>query len=182
MDEVWLPVVDHEGLYEISDHGRVRSIERTGLYAGRWRPTVMTFPAIDMAINTTRAGYKYVSLKKPNGPSVKFLLHRLVMRAFAGEPTPEQPQVNHKDGCKANNRIGNLEYCSAKENILHLTRVLKRKRGGSGGYSKLTEEQARAVVEDPRILRLIAADYGVTAQAIHLIKSGKNWAHLQAGT
>lgn len=180
MDEVWRDVRGHEGLYEVSSHGRVRSFERRGVYAGRYRPTMMVFPAIDMRICTTRNGYKYVALKKPNGPSIKYSLHRLVMAAHVGDPPEGRGQVNHIDGDKANNHLENLEYCSAQENLLHLTRCLGRKRGGSGAKSKLTEAQAISVLRDGRILREIAAEYGVSIQAIHHIKSGRNWAHLSS--
>lgn len=178
MDERWLPVVGYEGLYEISDAGSVRALERKGLYAGRWRPTHMTFPARMMRICETRAGYKYIALKHPNGKSVKYLLHRLVMRAFVGDPPDEKAQVNHIDGNKANNSVANLEYCTAKENLLHLTKVLKRKVGGSGAWSKLNPDQVMAIRADKRILREIAADYGVTMQAIWYVQKGRNWAHL----
>lgn len=179
MDEKWLPVVGFEGFYEVSDSGRVRSIHREGIYAGRWKPAKMTFPAREMRISTSPTGYKYLALRLPNQPAVKHLVHRLVMRAFVGEPAEDRPQVNHIDGCKANNSVGNLEYCSASENLLHLTKTLKKKIGGAGGYSKLTEAQALSVISDKRTLKAIAADYGVTLQAIWLIKKGKNWSHLQ---
>lgn len=180
MDEQWLPVVGYEGLYEISNLGFVRALERKGVYAGRWRPTEMTFPARPMRLSQTRAGYKYVALKQPNGKSIKFLVHRLVMRAFVGEPPRDRPQVNHIDGTKANNVVSNLEYCSAQENLLHLTKVLKKKIGGAGGYSKLTGDQARAVIADTRILKHVAADYGVSLQTIWMIRNGKTWGHLRA--
>lgn len=179
MTEQWRPIPGYEGYYEVSDTGRVRASNRTGTYRGRWGLMVMNFPAREMRICTTPTGYQYVALKRPNEKSIKHLLHRLVMLAFAGEPPSDRPQVNHIDGVKANNHRPNLEYCSASENLLHLTKVLKRKIGGAGGYSKLTEAQARSVISDPRTLKEIAKDYGVSFQAIGYIKAGKNWSHLQ---
>lgn len=178
MDEQWLPVVGYEGFYEVSNTGRVRALARSGERAGRWRRCVMHFPEREMKISTSTGGYKYLSLKLPDRPSTKYLLHRLVMRAFVGEPAAGY-QVNHKDGDKANNNLANLEYCTAQENLIHLTRTLKRKIGGSGGYSKLTETQARAILADKRILREIAADYGISLQAVWNLQNGKTWAHLQ---
>lgn len=179
MDEKWLPVFGYEGFYEVSNRGRVRSIHREGIYAGRWRPCRMTFPARDMRLSTQSGGYKYCTLRLPDQEPVKHLIHRLVMRAFVGTPPADRYQVNHIDGIKENNHLDNLEYCSAQENLLHLTRTLKRKIGGAGGYSKLTKEQALSVLTDKRTLKAIAADYGVTLQAIWLIRKGKNWPHLQ---
>lgn len=179
MDEIWIPVVGYEGFYEVSNAGRVRSIERKGLYRGRWKDTEMLFRAKDMKVSTTKTGYCYLALKLPNEKSIKYLLHRIVMRAFVGASTADRPQVNHIDGDKANNNLSNLEYCSSQENLLHLTRVLKRKIGGSGGYSKLTEDQAKAVISDKRTLKAIGDEYGISLQAVWYIQKGKNWAHLQ---
>lgn len=129
-----------------------------------------------MSISTTDKGYKYIALKKPGEKSIKFLLHRLVMLTFVGEP-PSKMQVNHKDGDKANNHLSNLEYCTPLQNIRHCIDVLGKKRG-EGSASKLTEKQVLEIREDKRILREIASDYGVTLQAIWYVQQRKNWGHL----
>jgi len=173
--ERWVPVVGYEGYYEISDRGNVRSIARSGEYRGRWGMLTMNFPAKAMRISTTTAGYKYLALKMPNEKAVKHLLHRLVLAAFVG---PSELQCNHKDGDKSNNNLSNLEYCTCLENLRHCIDVLGKKRGAGTGMAKVSESDVLKIREDKRFLREIAADYGVTLQAIHSIKSGKNWKHV----
>ena len=180
MHEEWRPVVGYEGYYEVSSTGRVRNLGRETFHEGRWGPTITRFPAQEMRICATPAGYQYVALKLPNQKSVKYLVHRLVMRAFVGEFPADQPQVNHKDGVKANNHLENLEFSSSYENLRHCIDTLGKKRGEGTGTAKVTEEQARAVKSDQRILREVAADYGITLQAVWLIRKGRNWSHVTA--
>lgn len=177
MDEVWLPVVGFEGFYEVSNLGGVRSLDRTGWHQGRWGQMHMRFPAREMRINADLNGYHYLKLRLPGEKAQHCLVHRLVMAAHFGLP-PEGMQVNHKDGEKANNRLDNLEYCTARENLRHCIDVLGKKRGEGTGLAKLRSNQIQTIRNDQRFLREIAADYGVTLQAIHHVKSNKNWAHI----
>lgn len=109
MVEVWKPVVGHEGLYEISNTGKVRSLNyrRTGKVR-------------ELKPVTDGGGYLLVRLFR-DGESKLHLLHKLVMEAFVG-PRPEGCEINHIDECKTNNRVNNLEYCTHTDNINHGTR------------------------------------------------------------
>ena len=110
MDETWKPVVGYEGLYEVSDYGRVRSVphevpSRNGV---RVSPGRMRNPF------KNKTGYVIINLCK-NGIIKNHTIHRLVAEAFL--PNPDNlPQVNHKDENKLNNNLGNLEWCSVKYN------------------------------------------------------------------
>ena len=91
-DEKWLPVPGYEGLYEVSDHGKVRSRKKV------------------LKEHPMRNGYYNVSLFK-DGKYKAYGIHRLVALAFI--PNREHlPQVNHKDGNKKNNAVENLEWCT----------------------------------------------------------------------
>lgn len=95
-DEVWKPVKGYEGLYEVSNHGRVRRL--------MWR----------IVDGKDHKGYRRVNLCK-NGEQKPFLVHRLVAEAFL--PNPDgYPFVNHMDECPSNNCASNLEWCSPKHN------------------------------------------------------------------
>lgn len=95
-DEVWKPVKGYEGLYEVSNHGRIRRL--------LWR----------IVDGRNQNGYRRINLCK-NGVSKPFLIHRLVAEAFL--PNPEgYPIVNHKDERPGNNRVDNLEWCDHEHN------------------------------------------------------------------
>ena len=102
--EIWKPVRNYEGLYEVSNMGRVKSLnyKRTGkeriLKAGK-----------------SGNGYLQVNLYK-DGNREQPLVHRLVATAFL-DNTDNLPEVNHKDEDKTNNCVENLEYCSRLYNM-----------------------------------------------------------------
>lgn len=104
-NEVWKDIKGYEGLYQISDYGRIKSFYRTTTHTRILKE------------RTHRDGYLYVGLYK-NGKTTTAKSHRLVALYFI--PNPEnKPQVNHKDGNKLNNNVENLEWCTAAENARH---------------------------------------------------------------
>lgn len=109
MKEIWKDVVGYEGLYQVSNLGRVKSLNynRTG------KEKIMK-PI------SHKYGYLKVNLRKNNSEK-KFLIHRLVAQAFLPNPN-NLPQVNHKDENPSNNIVTNLEYCDAKYNSNYGTR------------------------------------------------------------
>lgn len=181
MNEMWRSVVGWEGLYEVSQIGSVRSVERIAeSYGGRkWlRPSTV----IKQRHNCQ--GYLLVNLS--DGKRYKTVaVHRLVALAFLG-PHPIGITVNHKDGDKNNNTIENLEYCTMAENLQHALRTGLRinARGSKNGQSKLNEVQ---VIDILRRLGLgesqtqIAKDYPVTSTLINLIAKRRIWQHVQLG-
>jgi hypothetical protein len=174
MTEIWKPIEGYEGKYEISDHGRVRALYREGEYLARWGIAKMNFPAKMMKICRTPTGYNYVALSR-DSVSIKYLIHRLVLANFIGH---DERQCNHKDGDKDNNHIDNLEYCTPLQNLRHCIDVLGKKRGERMAAAKLKEADIPNIRSDKRSLRLIAADYGVSLQQIHHIKTRKQWGWL----
>jgi DNA-binding NarL/FixJ family response regulator len=107
MKEIWLPIPNYEGLYEISNLGRVRRL--------RGKDGTILKPFIDTH------GYLIVTLSK-NSQKKLIRIHRLVALIFL--PNPEnKAQVNHIDGNKFNNRIDNLEWSTKIENQRHAERM-----------------------------------------------------------
>lgn len=120
MKEIWKNVKDYENIYQVSNLGRVkrlRSFRKNGASG--------YYQAEKILKQTGRGnGYLCVHLSK-NGESKIFSTHILVAIAFL-EKDEIQTQVNHKDGNRKNNVISNLEWCTAKENIIHSVKVLRR--------------------------------------------------------
>ena len=118
--EKWKPIDGFEGLYEISNLGRVKSLNY-----GKEK--------ILKPQNNGKGGYLYVELWK-NGKGKKFRVHRLVASAFL--PNPEGfEQVNHINEDKTNNIVSNLEFCDAKYNNNYGTRTKR----SAAALSKVVE-------------------------------------------
>lgn len=112
--ETWKPVPGHEHAYEVSDHGRVRSVTRSITQASKWGGEfvrVVTGRLLKPGLASN--GYYTVAIGKGNSRTV----HSLVAEAFIG-PCPEGAEVLHEDGTRTNNCASNLRYGTRRENIL----------------------------------------------------------------
>lgn len=110
--EHWKPVVGFEGLYEVSDHGRVRSLDR--MTARGLRKGQMMKP---FALDTGHLRVRLSRDGRGSGP----LVHRLVLEAFVG-PCPDGQEGCHSDGNPENNHVGNLRWATRSENQLDSVR------------------------------------------------------------
>lgn len=116
-EEEWKDVVGYEGLYQVSNFGRVKSLEKM-------RGAFMQKEIIKKQIYSN--GYLRCQLHK-NGESRKIFIHRLVAEAFILNPD-NKPQVDHIDRNRSNNSVENLRWCTAKENVLFEgTRDIRRR-------------------------------------------------------
>lgn len=109
--EIWRDVKDFEGLYQVSNLGRVRSLDKVVR-----RPDGGSYPIKGRIMGQfeLRGHYLQVHLSK-DGKKKDMKVHRLVAMAFI--PNPDNlPQINHKDYNRQNNRLENLEWCDAKYN------------------------------------------------------------------
>lgn len=116
--ERWLPVVGFDGLYEVSDLGRVRSLARVVPHRSSGR---LTLPERVMA-GSRRATRKYqmVNLWKDGRQHAKYV-HALVLEAFVG-PRPPGYDACHYDGCVTNNRLDNLRWDTRSANMIDAMR------------------------------------------------------------
>lgn len=103
--EVWKDVKDFEGLYQVSNYGRIKTLGNCFKRKEKIRK---------LSLNP-RSGYMQVELHK-NGKESKYYVHRLVADAFLENPD-NLPCVNHKDCNRVNNHADNLEYISYQNNV-----------------------------------------------------------------
>jgi len=119
--EEWVDITGFEGKYQISNHGRIKSLARL---ANRGKGNYQPLPEKIKNQHIDKAGYPIISLwndflKKGK----RFRMHRIIAKHFILNPD-SKPCVNHKDGDKTNNFFENLEWCTYGENKSHSFKVL----------------------------------------------------------
>ena len=114
MEEIWKDIKEYEGLYQVSNLGKIRSLPR--------KTNNQYCNGLIMKPHNS-FGYLKLQLNK-NGKYKWFFVHRLVAQAFLNNYSDEL-QVNHINGIKNDNKICNLEMVTASQNQLHSYRVLK---------------------------------------------------------
>jgi hypothetical protein len=182
--ERWLPVPEFEGLYEVSDHGRVRSLDRqfTIEMPGGWHtasgPTTRTYKGRVLRPNPRGpGGYPRVSLSRPGQQQKPRLVHHLVLEAFVG-PRPDDMEALHGPAGKLDASLANLHWGTRSENMRDKTRDGNDNRGERSGRAILTWEQVREIrarADAGESQRVLASDFGVTFGNIHCIVRNKSW-------
>ncbi|MBE6156961.1 MAG: hypothetical protein E7161_04395 [Firmicutes bacterium] len=114
-EEIWKDIKNYEGFYQISNYGRVKSVER--IRKGKTNQIYLQKERILKQHLNKKTGYYQVYLTKNSVPKL-FLCHRLVAKAFI-KNSNNKVFVNHIDGNKKNNIADNLEWCTHSENIQH---------------------------------------------------------------
>jgi len=151
--------------YSVSNYGKIRN-DKTGRI---------------LKPGDNGRGYLFVNLCK-NGICKHHKIHRLVANAFILNPE-NKPTVNHIDGCKINNYVENLEWCTNKENTQHaVDKGLKDDKGSKNGNSKLSEKE---VLNIRRLYKTgdytypdLGKMFGVDQTVIGKIVNRKLWKHI----
>ena len=118
MQEIWKDVKGFEGFYQVSNLGRVRSLDRIAVSENR---STQKIKGAIKKVKVGKNGYYMVMFYKDSKYKCAYV-HRLVAQAFI--PNPDNlPQVNHKDEIRTNNCVDNLEWCDSKYNNNYGTKI-----------------------------------------------------------
>ena len=137
-NEEWRDVVGYEGRYQVSNQGRVKSLERIIIKKDGRKFTVKE--RVLKPCDNGR-GYLYISLSDGTGEHKRHYIHRLVGEAFVPNPLEEE-DVNHKDENPSNNHASNLEWVTHKENCNFGTRNERIAKTNSKPVAQYTKDGA----------------------------------------
>jgi len=178
VEEVWMPVVGWENAYEVSNRGNVRSIDRlvnSKNNTKALRKGKMLKSKID------KYGYVIYSLISPRKKSYVGA-HRLVAMAFITNKE-NKPTVNHIDGNKLNNNIGNLEWATWTENNRHArsTGLNISSKGEKHYQAKITEVKALEILtlSKTKTTKEISNQLNISPSIVGKIKRRETWKHLE---
>lgn len=171
MKEVWKDIPNYEGLYQVSNLGRIKSFRRSTKF--KCQDEYILKPS------HANNGYCQVTLYG-NAAKKKFLVHRLVAEAFI--PNPENlPQINHKDENPLNNKVSNLEWCTTEYNNAYGTAKIRMIDSKSQPVEQLTIDGR--VIAIYRSVRIACEIIGVTKASLgYALRNGTNckgyfWRH-----
>lgn len=170
MVEEWKDIAGYEGLYQVSNLGRVKGVERISPQGHLLKEKIR-------ALAEDKYGYMVVNLCR-DGKVKVYKVHRLVCYAFISKPL-DKDFVNHIDGDKKNNAVWNLEWCTSSENIIHAFNTgLKHsvsisRYGESNAHCKLTNEQVELIRKlsehEHKSVRELSKEFGVGYTQIYRI-------------
>ena len=184
MSENWKAIPGFNGVFEVSDLGRVRVKERTVEIFNHkaQRAIPYSYPARVLNPWLTDKGYPAVHLTY-RGSSVRQTVHRLVLLTFVGEP-PKGYIACHNNGIRTDCRLSKLRLDTYKSNTADTRKHGAMPLGKAIHSTKLSEDDVHAIraalhTGVPGTALRLAREYGVTPEAISAIKIGRNWGWLK---
>lgn len=171
LTEVWKDVKGFEGVYQVSNLGRVKRLP-SKIKVNRFNKVIDVIVR-ERILKPDLTGVKYKRVQLYGLKiKTKAYIHRLVAVAFIENPK-QYKFINHKDGNKLNNVVTNLEWCSASDNLFHRSRVLNKSCGSSHYKSKLTDEDVRSIrylLNQRNDAKSLAIKFNVSRSSISNVK------------
>ena len=179
VNEIWKDIKGYEGLYQISNYGRVKSLIRHIINKNGRN---ITKKEKIMKLTYDRDGYLLVGLNKDK-KQTQFRVHRLVLINFVNN-VENKPETNHLNSIRDDNRLINLQWCTRSENSRHSYRQGNNKGafGEKSGSCILTENEVhviRGLLENTALKhREIAEIFNISCTTVCDVKSRKSWKHI----
>ena len=173
MQEIWKPVSGYVGLYEVSNLGTIRSLDR--IIPDKTHGTRKLVGRV-LGHSTDSQGRWSVGLSKDSKP-IKKRIHLIVAEAFLG-PRLKGLEVCHKDGNPANNQAFNLRYDTHQGNMQDMVKHGRSNRGLKNPNAKMTQEQALQVKRlrvHGTTYKIIAAQLGLSFDQVRSVCVGRAW-------
>ena len=178
LKEEWKDIKDYEGYYQVSDLGKIRSVDRFVVHSKNGNKAFKKGKVF--AVGFTNKAL-IVALSK-NGIKKSFLIYRIVAQQFI--PNPEnKPEVNHKDGNRLNNKVSNLEWMTRSENEKHAYDTgLYTSRKGIDHPMSITNEsdviEMRKLYNEGVSKKQLATDFKMEYSNVCKIIKRKAWVHI----
>lgn len=186
VEEIWKPIIGHEGRYEVSNLGRIRSVERvvpntrwhadgTRIYKSKIRTQTPTGRRngnpgyMSVCVKDPKQGYKLAAIKT----------HIAVLEAFVG-PRPVGMDGCHNDGDVKNNRLDNLRWDTKANNNADKMKHGTAQIGSRNPSAKLTEKQVADLKAQlgKKSLVALGKEFGISVTTVWNIKNGTIWPHV----
>lgn len=152
MEEIWKDIKGFEGLYQVSNIGRIKSLSRKAICNSACNIKRLIKDKVLTTVASNK-GYIFVSLRDSNGNKYTKRVHRLVAEAFIDNPN-NYPIINHKDCDRSNNCVENLEWCTYEYNNQYTFKMgyrdseeTRRKKSLSKIGKSLSDETKRKISE-----------------------------------
>lgn len=176
--ERWVDIEGYEGYYQVSNLGRVRSLDR-GMYVNDVRYSKPRWVVRKGKIlkNYGHGKRRHILILRMFGIGKNHSVHRLVAKHFLPNPN-NLPVVNHINHDHFDNRASNLEWCTQKHNIQHAIKAGRMNHIFEQTHSKITKEQAikvKALLSQGIARSKIAAEVGCGYDTVYHIAVGHTW-------
>lgn len=176
IEEIWKDVTGWEGLYQVSNHGRVKSMERKMLDR---RGGLKHYKSRVRKINVVvKKKYKCLTVNLAiSGRYKTEIVSRLVAKHFIPNPLNKE-QVNHIDGDSTNNYVGNIEWATRKENAEHSSKNGLVAFGERTGGVKLSDNQVIQIRKSKLSRRRLAERFSVSQTCVRAVIKRITWKHI----
>jgi len=174
--EIWKDVKCYEGIYQVSNLGKIKGIERKtsngkGFYIKK---------EYILQQHKQRTGYLYVHVSQ-NNIGKTLMVHKIVGENFI-EKIEGKKYLNHIDGNKLNNSVNNLEWVTAKENGEHAAKLFLKAYGENHPFSKLKEKDVlyiyNSFLNGIKTRQQLCTEFNVHLSSVYAITVKKSWKKL----